>query len=189
SSTARLSCFEEDVKVNLTHAALDVILRALRDYREITAAVATTTTTTTTAGGGGGGGSKGDRKGDDGGAKNSAFSGNSAVVSVSAPDARDGDGGGGIEAAAAAQLQQRYSPFILQNRTGLTLEFWAHQDKVDSVSRFGKRGTVVDGMSDQPFSTSAEAKRNRRHASWMLSLLLLPDGSSSHSSSSSSSAT
>ena len=53
-----------------------------------------------------------------------------------------------------------------------------------SVSRFVKRGTVVDGMSDQPFSTSVEARRNRRHASWMLSLLLVPDGSSSSSSSS-----
>lgn len=40
---------------------------------------------------------------------------------------------------------------------------------------------MVDGMSDQPFSTSAEARRNRRHASWMLSLLLVPDGSSSSS--------
>ena len=54
-----------------------------------------------------------------------------------------------------------------------------------SVSRFGKRGTVVDGMSDQPFSTTAEARRNRRHASWMLSLLLVPDKSSSSCSSSS----
>lgn len=51
------------------------------------------------------------------------------------------------------------------------------------MSRFGKRGTVVDGMSDQPFSTSAEARRNRRHASWMLSLLLVPDGPSSSPSS------
>eukprot|EP00904_Undaria_pinnatifida_P007949 jgi/Undpi1/4284/HiC_scaffold_17.g07650.m1 len=180
SSIARLSCFEEDVKVNVTHAALDVILRALRDYREITAAATTTTTTIVSGSGSSGTGSvgtsvnggKGDRTGE------------GVLVSVSAPDARDNTTNGGVEAAAGAQQQQRYSPFILQNRTGLTLEFWAHQDKVDSVSRFVKRGTVVDGMSDQPFSTSVEARRNRRHASWMLSLLLVPDGSSSSSSSS-----
>lgn len=50
-----------------------------------------------------------------------------------------------------------------------------------SVSRFGKRGTVVGGMSDQPFSTSVNAAadgqgggiRNRRHADWLLSLRLV----------------
>lgn len=52
---------------------------------------------------------------------------------------------------------------------------------LSSVSRFGKRGTVVGGMSDQPFSTSSSAegqsqqpgRRNRRHASWLLSVRLV----------------
>lgn len=36
---------------------------------------------------------------------------------------------------------------------------------------------MVGGMSDQPFSTSVEATRTRRHASWLLSLRLGSDGS------------
>ncbi|CAM9787923.1 unnamed protein product, partial [Sphacelaria rigidula] len=35
SSVVRLSCFEEDVKINVTHAALDVVLRAVRDWRAL----------------------------------------------------------------------------------------------------------------------------------------------------------
>lgn len=56
---------------------------------------------------------------------------------LSSPTSRSDDGAGGVvetTLAAAAQPQpqpQRYSPFLLQNRTGLRLEFWAHQDKVD----------------------------------------------------------
>ncbi|CAM9518362.1 unnamed protein product, partial [Ectocarpus fasciculatus] len=50
-----------------------------------------------------------------------------------------------------------------------------------SVSRFGKRGTVVGGMSDQPFSTSSSTegqlqqpgRRKRHHASWLLSVRLV----------------
>lgn len=94
-------CFLRVLQVNITHAALDVILRALRDYREITATTTATKINQGSGGGSRGDGSTGDRMGDDG--KNAAFAGVSSMGS--APDARDC--GGGVEGAAAAQQQQR----------------------------------------------------------------------------------
>ena len=44
--------------------------------------------------------------------------------------------------------RRRYSPFILQNRTGLTLEFWPHQDKVDRLENGQTNSIATDVVTD-----------------------------------------
>lgn len=146
------------LQVNVTHAALDVVLRALRDYKNFgsgggsgstgngTKKAESRVVTDAAGSGDGGGGGDGDGGSGGGGVKSSLSDvGGGGVaaapaLAAAASEATDGGGGGAQTLAVTAQQQQqrqqpqqqqRYSPFVLQNRTGLKLEFWAHQDKVE----------------------------------------------------------
>lgn len=136
-------------QVNVTHAALDVVLRALRDYKTI------------------GGGSSSKPGADDSVGTMTRSSGSprlSPTASATNFAARDGGGREGVadrgienlgvvaqqqqqKQQQQKQQQQRYSPFVLQNRTGLQLEFWAHQDKVDRYVRAVPRVLAVAGRT------------------------------------------
>jgi hypothetical protein len=61
---------------------------------------------------------------------------------------------------APAALSERYTPFVLCNRTGLQVKFWTHSTRVARLAHIkgsDRGGTTVDGGADFPFAIERAA--------------------------------
>jgi hypothetical protein len=59
-----------------------------------------------------------------------------------------------------AALSERYTPFVLCNRTGLQVRFWTHSTRVSRLAHIRgseRGGTTVDGNADFPFAIERAA--------------------------------
>ncbi|CAM9213441.1 unnamed protein product, partial [Discosporangium mesarthrocarpum] len=153
--TVRFSC-SEDLKVNVTHEVLDIVTQASRDWLK-------------------------------GGWRDPQTCTSLPPPLVVRKEGADEVAEGGLEESKDAlgrstgNLHSRYLPFVLQNRTGVAVEFWAHEDRIERLSHFKRRGTLVSGLADYPFSThraglgqtGANSVRERPVKPWLVSLRLL----------------